>query len=134
VEILESALAQTKGKVVIPLSLWEAALMQKPEDRSRIRFSTFPNYACVERRQVYENEVMASMSAGDLLIMVPVTKTPTHPNDIMPWPRHPKFTDPLFWEQVASYPPIYNMTIKLGSYQKNDLMLDDLQLFRYVKP
>ena len=133
-QLLESALAQTKGKVVIPLSLWEAALMQKPEDRSRIRFSTFPNYASVERRQVYENEVMASMSAGDLLIMVPVPKTPTHPNDIMPWPRHPQFTDPLFWEQLASYPPIYNMTIKLGSYQKNDLVLDELQLFRYVKP
>lgn len=132
--ILESALAQTKGQVVIPLSLWEAALMQDPEERARIRFSTFPNYASYDRRQAYENEVMESMREGDLLIMVPMVQSSPQIQDIMPWPRHPKFTDAALWDQVASYAPIFNISIKLGSFQKNDLVLDELKVYRYKNP
>lgn len=132
--LLQSALAQTNGKVVIPLSLWEAALAQKPEDRSRIRFSTFPNYASIERRQAYENEVIASMSTGDLLIMAPVSKTAAHPNDLMPYPRHVQFSVSTLWEKIAYCFPVYNVTIKFGSYERKDLVLDELEVFRYVKP
>jgi hypothetical protein len=130
-EILESALAQTQGRVIIPLSLWEAALKQTPESRSRIRFSTFPNYASAKRRQEYETEVVESMRDGDFLIMVPMTHSSNQAHDIYPWPRHPKYTDESLWDGVASYDSIYNLTIKLGSYEKNDLVLDKLKVFRY---
>lgn len=133
-EILESALAQTKGRVVIPLSLWEAALMQNPEVRSRIRFATFPNYASVKRRNDYENEVVESIRDGDLLISVPMSEAAIQAHEIMPWPRHPKYEDELFWEEVSSHAPIYNATIKLGSFHKNDLVLDYLKVSRYTTP
>jgi len=130
-EIVKSALAQTKGRVIIPLCLWEAALTQAPEVRSRIVFSTFPNYASVERRQAYENEVVETMRAGDLLLMVPMAKTLTHPNDITPWPRHEEYSNASRWDEVASYDSISNQTINLASIQRKELVLDQLKIFRY---
>jgi hypothetical protein len=131
-KILESALAQTKGRVLIPLCLWEAALMQKPEDRSRIRFSTFPNYANVERRQAYENEVVETMLTGDLFIVVPMVKTLTHPNDITPWPRHEEYNNELCWKEVAFFNPVVNQTASLGPYQRQDVVLQSMKVFVYI--
>jgi hypothetical protein len=74
------------------------------------------------------------MRDGDFLIMVPMTHSSNQAHDIYPWPRHPKYTDESLWDGVASYDSIYNLTIKLGSYEKNDLVLDKLKVFRYKTP
>lgn len=132
--ILESALSSTAGQVVIPLSLWEAALMQKPEVRARIRFATFPNYASVERRLVYENSVVASLKEGDILIQEMARHDRMLQNDVYPMPRHAVYHNSENWSALADFSPIENQTILLGSFQKKDLVIEGLQILRYQQP
>lgn len=130
-EILAVALAETSGNVLIPLSLWEAAQTVREEDQARIKFSTFPNYAAVQRREAYENQIVESIGEGDILILASHDVVSGGLNDILPNPRHPMFGSEPFWEKIAVYPPVNNVMIKIGRFQKVDLMLEELTLFRY---
>lgn len=62
-------------KVLIPVALWEAAQMNKGRPDATYQFSTFPNIAVREQRELYEKQVASDMQAGDLLLWDPLQES-----------------------------------------------------------
>lgn len=130
VEAMDKALALSSGQVFIPLSLWEAAAMRSPEERRRIRFTTFPNYSVPERRADYERQVMAGLRSGDVLVSDSLAGPQVDPLDVLPWPRSTLLQGRGAWEEVAVLGGVETTTVRLGSMRRREMQIGRLSILR----
>lgn len=62
-------------KVLIPVAMWEAAQVRKGISETIYQFSTFPNILHREQRRIYEQQLLAEMEKGDLLVWDPLQES-----------------------------------------------------------
>ena len=75
--------------------------------------------------------MIKSINQGDILILASHDVEPGGLNDILPNPRNTMLGAQPSWETIVVYPPVSNVTAKIGSFQKCDLMLEELTMYRY---
>lgn len=131
VAVLDLALASTSGRVIIPLSLWEAAGGVTREDRARIRFATFPNWVPIERRMAYEQDVLDSLMEGDVLIADGTPPEPSDPSNVLPWPRSAKLRGEGGWMKLGGFTSIMNITLSIGRLHREEMLLGPMSVLRY---
>ncbi|OYU43957.1 MAG: hypothetical protein CFE44_15535 [Burkholderiales bacterium PBB4] len=129
--VLDRALASTRGRVIIPLSMWEAAGAVSGQDRSRIRFATFPNWVLIGRRLAYEDDVVNSLAEGDVLIVDGTPSEPYDPANVLPWPRTAKLRGEGGWIKLEEFDPIVNTTLSIGRLHRQEMLLGPMTLLRY---
>jgi len=129
--VLDRALTSTIGRVIIPLSLWEAAGRVSAQDRARIRFATFPNWVSIKRRMAYERDVVASLVEGDVLVVDGTPPEPSDPANVLPWPRAAKLRGEGGWMKLEESNAIVNTTLSLGSLHRQEMLLGPMTLLRY---
>jgi hypothetical protein len=129
--VLARALASTSGRVMIPLSLWEAAGAVSVRDRERIQFVTFPNWVSIERRLAYERNVLGSLVEGDVLIADGTPPELSDPANVLPWPRSATLRGEGDWVKLDAFNAIVNTTISLGSIHRQEMLLGPMTLLRY---
>jgi hypothetical protein len=101
-------------KVFIPVAFWEAALQQPQDNNTEYQFSTFPNILERSQRMRYENEVVATLQQGDLLVWDPLQESGGifnfvkitalrhviyNPNDESQWERLPDIDVPVSYSR-----------------------------------
>jgi hypothetical protein len=131
VTVLAEALASTKGRVIIPLSLWEAAGRVSDPDRARIRFATFPNWVPLARRFAYEKDLASSLAEGDMLVAETTSSELSDPANLLPWPRTERLRGGDGWRKVADFDPVVNTTLSIGSLHREEMLLGPMALLRY---
>jgi hypothetical protein len=131
IAVMDRALASTSGRVIIPISLWEAAGGVSVRDRERIRFVTFPNWVSIERRMAFERNVVGSLMVGDVLIVDGTPLDMSVPSSVFPWPRSTKLRGEGDWIKLEDFDAIVNTTISLGSIHREEMMLGPMTLLRY---
>jgi hypothetical protein len=129
--VLDRALASTPGRVIIPLSLWEAAGAVSVKDLARIRFVTFPNWVPLDRRLAYERDLEASLGEGDVLIADGTPPDPSDPENILPWPRTSRLRGEGGWVKIGGFDAIVNTTLSLGILRREEMLLGPMTLLRY---
>ncbi len=131
VAVLDPALVSTRGRVIIPLSLWEAAGGVSRQDRARIRFATFPNWVPMERRMAYEQGVVDSLMEGDVLIADGTPLEPSDPLNVLPWPRSAKLRGEGGWMKLRGFAAIMNTTLSIGRLHREEMLLGPMSVLRY---
>lgn len=134
IQAMDKALTLTTGQVFIPLSLWEAAAVRSPEDRRRIRFTTFPNYAVLDRRTSYELQVMAGLQRGDVLVTDSLAGPQQDPLDVLPWTRSAVLRGLGGWEEMAALDAVNTATVRLGPLQRREPQIGSLTIFKRLVP
>jgi len=129
--VLETALASTRGRVIIPLSLWEAAGGVSRQDRARIRFATFPNWVSIERRMAYERDVVDFLIKGDVLIVDGTPPEPSDPANVLPWPRSASLRGEGGWRKLRGFESIVNTTLSIGRLHREEMLLGPMSVLRY---
>lgn len=131
VAVLDLALVSTRGRVIIPLSLWEAAGGVSRENRVRICFATFPNWVPIERRRAYEQDVVDSLMEGDVLIVDGTPPEPSDPSNVLPWPRAAELRGEGGWTKLESFAAIMNTTLSIGRLHRDEMLLGPMSVLRY---
>ncbi len=132
VQAMDKALALTTGQVLIPVSLWEAAALRSPEERRRIRFTTFPNHAFLDRRADYERQVMVGLQQGDVLVTDSMAGPQPDPVDVLPWARSAVLQGQGGWEKLAEYEAVETATIRLGPVRRQEMQIGNLTISRRI--
>lgn len=130
VKAMDQALALTTGQVFIPLSLWEAAAVRSPDERRRIRFETFPNYAVLDRRADYERQVMVGLQRGDVLVTDSMAGPQPDPVNVLPWARSAVLQGQGGWEKLAEFGAVETATVRLGPVRRREMQIGNLMIFR----
>ena len=128
--VLDRGLASTRGRVIIPLSLWEAAGGASDQDRARIRFATFPNWVSIKRRTAYEQEMTNSLTETDVLIVDGTPPESSDPANLLPWPRSAELRGEGGWQKLDVFDAITNTTLSLGSLHREEMLLGPMSVFR----
>jgi hypothetical protein len=132
VQAIDKALSLTTGKVFIPLSLWEAAAVRSPEERRRIRFTTFPNYAVLDRRADYERQVMVGLQRGDVLVTDSMAGPQPDPVNVLPWARSAVLQGHGGWEKVEEFDAVETATARLGPLRRREMQIGSLAISRRI--
>jgi len=129
--VLSEALASTTGRVIIPLSLWEAAGRVSNQDLARIRFVTFPNWVPMSRRLAYERDLVSSLADGDMLVAETSPYESCDPANLLPWPRSERLRGGEGWHNLGDFDPVVNTTLSIGSLHREEMLLGPMALLRY---